>query len=196
MFEALRKITAKQSVLENKVGAFTGHRPQNLPWRFNENDSRCAALKSALDKQIKQLVDAGVTTWLIGMALGADFWAAQSVLKLRKKNPAVRLYCILPCKNQAARWKASSQEIYHSVLGQSDFNLYVSGTYTDTCMRERNHILVASSDLLLAVFDGRQKSGTALTVNYARKEGRDILILDPITLNTTHEKNAPPVRYG
>ncbi len=195
MFDMLKKIKDKRSVQANKVGAFTGHRPQNLPWRFDETDTRCIALKAALDKQIKQLVDAGVTTWLSGMALGVDCWAAQAVLKLREKNSAVRLFCILPCKNQAVRWNASSQETYHSILTQSDFNLYVSETYTDTCMHERNHILVASSDLLLAVFDGRQKSGTLSTVNYARQEGREILILDPITLKATHEKNTPLVHY-
>lgn len=27
--------------------AFTGHRPQNLPFRFNESDKRCVALKSS-----------------------------------------------------------------------------------------------------------------------------------------------------
>lgn len=26
--------------------AFTGHRPQNLPFRFNESDKRCIALKN------------------------------------------------------------------------------------------------------------------------------------------------------
>lgn len=29
---------------KGRTCAFTGHRPQNLPFRFNENDDRCIAL--------------------------------------------------------------------------------------------------------------------------------------------------------
>ena len=50
--------------------AFTGHRPYKLPWRYNEADSRCLALKAALAGQITQLVDAGVTDFYRGRLLG------------------------------------------------------------------------------------------------------------------------------
>ena len=40
----------------NKVCAFTGHRPRKLPWRRNETDSRCAALKAVLAEQIAALL--------------------------------------------------------------------------------------------------------------------------------------------
>ena len=36
--------------------AFTGHRPQSLPFGFNETDSRCIALKRALHDQIINLI--------------------------------------------------------------------------------------------------------------------------------------------
>ncbi len=32
----------------NKVCAFTDHRPSKLPWRYNETDSRCVALRAVL----------------------------------------------------------------------------------------------------------------------------------------------------
>lgn len=41
--------------------AFTGHRPHKFPWRYNEADERCVALKAALTEQIIALTDAGVT---------------------------------------------------------------------------------------------------------------------------------------
>lgn len=37
--------------------AFTGHRPQSLPFGFNETDSRCIALKRALHDQIINLIE-------------------------------------------------------------------------------------------------------------------------------------------
>lgn len=41
--------------------AFTGHRPQNLPWQFNETDSNCLKLKEILIAQINKLATNGVT---------------------------------------------------------------------------------------------------------------------------------------
>ena len=37
---------ARESV-QSKKCAFTGHRPQSLPFGFDESDERCIALKSA-----------------------------------------------------------------------------------------------------------------------------------------------------
>ncbi len=42
----------------------------------------------------------------------------------------------------------------------------VSRQYYDGCMIDRNHRLVESADLLLAVFNGVRRSGTGATVNY------------------------------
>ncbi len=44
-----------------KTCAFTGHRPQNLPWQFNENDKNCLKLKQILNQQISQLAEKGLT---------------------------------------------------------------------------------------------------------------------------------------
>ena len=42
---------------KGRTCAFTGHRPQNLPFRFNENDDRCIALKQKLRDCIVQLIE-------------------------------------------------------------------------------------------------------------------------------------------
>ena len=162
--------------------AFTGHRPHKFPWKYNESDERCAALKAALTGQITRLVDAGVTDFYSGGADGVDCWAALSVLELRKKNPALRLHCILPHKGQADKWSDSAQDRYHSILKQSDSIEYVSHDYYDGCMIDRNHRLVEATGQLLAVYNGERRGGTAATVRYVRKLRRKVVILDPISL--------------
>lgn len=82
--------------------AFTGHRPHKFPWRYDEADNRCVALKAALAAQITALTEAGVTDFYSGGADGVDCWAALIVLELRKKNPALKLHLILPHEGQAA----------------------------------------------------------------------------------------------
>lgn len=165
--------------------AFTGHRPHKFPWRYNEADERCVALKAALTKQIMTLVDAGVTDFYCGGADGVDCWAASIVLDLRKKNPALRLHCILPHEGQADKWSDSSQERYRFILSQADSVDYVSHDYYDGCMLDRNRRLVDAADLLLAVYNGERRGGTAATVRYARKSGHKITILDPVSLKVS-----------
>lgn len=168
--------------MPSKRCAFTGHRPHKFPWGYNEADSRCVALKAALSAQVEALAKAGVADYYCGGADGVDCWAAQIVLKLREKDPALGLHCILPYEGQADRWSSFARERYRSILRQADSVEYVSRDYYDGCMLVRNRRLVEAADLLLAVYNGERRGGTAATVRYARKVGKTVLVLDPIFL--------------
>ena len=169
--------------MDKTACAFTGHRPHKFPWKGNEADLRCVALKAVLAEQVEKLVAAGVTDFYSGMADGSDVWLSQIVLDLRKENPALKLHCYLPCEGQADKWSSSAQERYHSILGQADSVIYVSHKYYDGCMIARNHHLVEAAGRLLAVFNGVKRSGTGATLNYARKLGREIYVVDPVSLD-------------
>ena len=112
---------------------------------------------------------------------GDDTWAALAVLALKKENPALKLHCILPCEGQADGWSASARERYFSILGQADEVVYVSREYSKDCMLKRNRYLVDHAACLLAVYNGEWRGGTAMTVRYARKLGREVSILNPNT---------------
>lgn len=163
--------------------AFSGHRPQSLPWQFNETDSNCLTLKKILNAQIAKLTDNGYTDFLSGLALGVDTWAAEIVLTLRENNPALKLHCILPCKSQADKWPIPAQEHYKTILYQADSVVYTSLTYHPNCMLERNRFMVEKADLLIAVYDERrQRSGTGAAVRYAQKLSCKVVVIDPISL--------------
>lgn len=161
--------------------AITGHRPKSFPWKYNETAPDCVLLKETLAAQIRLLADSGVTDWLSGMALGVDLWCAQIVLSLKEKNPALRLHCILPCEGQEVKWPKAEQEPYHSILKRADEVVYVSRDYHPDCMLERNRYMVDRASILLAVYNGTYRSGTAMTVRYAKEQGTKIMIIDPIS---------------
>lgn len=161
--------------------AFTGHRPHKFPWKHNEADPRCIALKNVLTEQVGKLIEAGTTDFYSGMADGSDCWLSQIVLAFREENPALKLHCFLPCEGQPDKWSSSAQKRYHSILGQADSVVYVSRQYYDGCMIDRNHRLVEAAGLLLAVYNGERRGGTAATLRYAQKLGREIYIVDPIS---------------
>ena len=100
---------------------------------------------------------------------------------------ALRLHLILPHERQADKWSDSAQERYHSILEKADSVEYVSYEYYDGCMIDRNHRLVEAAGVLLAVYNGERRGGTAATVRYARKLGRGIIILDPVTLEVAED---------
>jgi len=145
------------------------------------------ALRVALSKQINKLVERGVTDFLCGMAQGADLWCAAIVLALRDRNRALKLHCILPCKGQANTWPESYYKHYYHILEQADSIFFVNREYHEGCMLERNRFMVENASILLAVYNGTQRSGTGATVNYARKLGREIIIMEPVTLAVSQE---------
>ncbi len=159
--------------------AFTGHRQKKFPWGYNEADARCVTLKQTIAKQIAKLVDAGYTDFLSGMAEGTDTWAALAVLALKKEHPALKLHCVLPCEGQSDQWSASARELYSSILEQADSIVYVSREYSKDCMLKRNRYLVDYASCLLAVYNGERRGGTAMTVRYAQKLGREVIVLNP-----------------
>ena len=54
-------------------------------------------------------------------------------------------------------------------------------------MLERNRFLIDHSTILLTVDNGERRGGTAATMRYAQKMGREIIVIDPSTLRITHE---------
>ena len=168
----------------NTACAFTGHRPSKFPWRYDETDSRCVALKEELTGQISKLAEVGVTDFFSGMAEGTDTYCAQIVLDLRRKNPALNLHCVLP-----DRWSDSARERYHMIVARADFVDYVSRKYYDGCMLARNRRLVDQAGILLAVYNGERRGGTAATVRYAQKAGREIIMIDPLTPTLANSRN-------
>ena len=78
---------------------FTGHRPEKL---FQPE----SVVKDNLEREIKAALADGMNVFISGMARGVDIWAAEIVLKLRKKNPEIKLICASPFEGFEESWKA------------------------------------------------------------------------------------------
>jgi len=158
---------------------FTGHRCQKLPWRFKESDLRCIEMKESTKAKIVAAIEKGYNTFISGMAIGFDMICAEIVLELRQIYP-IRLVCALPCKTQPDRWSSAYQERYHKILQQADSIHCDREIYSDTCMQERNEYMINHSSLVIALYNGLP-GGTAKTLQYAKKQGLDIEVIDVIT---------------
>ena len=81
------------------ICAFTGHRPERLPWGRNEDDLRCAALKTLLRRTVREVYDRGFHTFLCGMARGCDQYFAEAVLAARADGAQDAQLCALDRKS-------------------------------------------------------------------------------------------------
>lgn len=157
---------------------FTGHRPEKLPWKYNENDARCTALKSALKEAIEKEIESGAKLFFTGMALGTDIWAAESVLEIKKTHCSIKLVAVVPYANQSERWSDEWKERYRAVLKSADHTVLLQQDFSKGCLHARNRYMVEHSARLIAVYNG-EPGGTSYTVDYARRAGLKLTIINP-----------------
>ncbi len=170
-----------------KKCAFTGHRPQSLPFGFNETDERCIALKQMLRTEIIKLIeDKGVTHFITGMAIGVDMYAAEIVLGLKSSYEGIILESAIPCESQAEKWTEEQRDRYYDIAARCDKETLIQRHYADDCMHKRNRYMVDQADYIIAVWDGRP-SGTGKTVQYAQRQGKPIRVINPKTLSVEKE---------
>jgi len=157
------------------VIAFTGHR-----------DVASIQLNALLLNEIMYRVEQGYHTFLCGAAWGMDIAFGRQVLLVKGTNyPHIRLICAIPHEEQAKSWTEYWRNQYYDLLEQADDMALISRHYTRDCYHRRNQYMVDSADVLLAVYDGREKGGTAYTVRYAATRGKEIVCFHPTTLHRT-----------
>lgn len=152
------------------VCAFTGHRPEKLPWQNRETDPRCLALKVQIAQAVVRAREKGAGVYSCGFARGCDFYFLEAVLALRQADPQLRLEAWLPCPEQADRWPGADRARYTSGLRQCDAIHVLEPVYSPGCMLRRNRAMLDRADLLISVYDGSD-GGTGAAVAYAKRLG-------------------------
>ena len=155
---------------------FTGHRPEKLPWRGEEEDPGCLSLKKRLADTLESLYGREYRHFISGMARGADTYFAEAVLALKERRPGVLLEAAIPCPTQAHAWRASERARWRSILDRCDLETVVQQHYDRSCMLRRNRYMVEHSSILVAAYDG-MGGGTMYTISYAMDCGLEIVNL-------------------
>lgn len=145
---------------KNQSVCFTGHR-QILGVHTH-------ILPIRLHRAIQNLIRLDYWNFIAGGAVGFDMLAAEAVLAAREQNPRITLFLALPCRNQTARWKNSSDvRRYQHLLEKANGIHYIQDAYSSTCMHKRNRWMVDNSSVCVAYQNNTERGGTAYTVQYA-----------------------------
>lgn len=166
------------------VVAFTGYRPEKMPFKEGKNDPQYVKFRSVFHSVILRLVEHGCTHFISGVAQGFDTWAAEEILDLRKHNKSLSLECVIPFPGQADSWEPAEKERRYKILIASDSSVITSERYNKGCFFTRNRYMVDKADIIVCAFDG-QRGGTAYTVNYALKHNKTVIQINPDTNTVT-----------
>ena len=152
--------------MENIACCFTGHR--HLP------ADKIERILRNLDREIENLIAAGVTDFISGGAVGFEHIAASLIVAKKELGKNVRLIFALPCKNQDASWNEKQRTLYQNLLNEADEVTYISEKYDPFCMKRKNKYMVDHSAYCICAML-RENSGTGQTVRLARKKGLHII---------------------
>lgn len=160
------------SYLKNKLSmqilAGTGHRPKDLGGYsdqiFNKMVDIASNYLSTLEYQ---------PTIISGMALGWDQALAKAAMNL-----SLPLWAYIPFVDQASVWPLKSRAFYYFLLEYSSRKVICStGEYSALKMQIRNERMVDDSDIILALYNGKQYGGTFNCIQYAISKNKPIVNL-------------------
>lgn len=149
-----------------KICCCTGHR--EIP------DDKIEFVKQELSREILLAVKEGYTHFISGMARGTDLYFAEIVAELRKENESLHLEAALPYR---ARVKAKDK-MFREVLNQCTEIGILSEAYNPGVFMKRNRWMVTESQRVIAVYDGRERGGTAQTMRLASAQGLEVRIIE------------------
>jgi uncharacterized phage-like protein YoqJ len=130
-----------------------------------------------IEKELQSILDEYKPDSIIsGMALGADtIWAELAI----KNN--IELIAAIPFKGQESRWPQKSQDRFNKILNYSKCKHVVvsDGEYSAYKMQIRNVYIVDNSDVMIAVWNGKEHGGTYNCLQYVKTKGKKLIVVDP-----------------
>jgi len=139
----------------------TGHR--DIPEEMEDY------LESELRREVLVAIEDGYVHFISGFAAGVDLMFAQIIAEL-KNDHLITLEAAIPYRKRMNTRNAD----FRRLIKRCDIVKVHSESYSPGCFMVRNRYMVDWSDRIIAVYDGRERGGTAATLKYAQLKGLDI----------------------
>ena len=92
--------------------AFTGHRPESLPFGENTLSAAYITVKALLLAEIMDRAESGCDTYYAGGARGGDILFAEQVLIVKATEyPNIHLISVIPHEGQANGWSEAWRDL-------------------------------------------------------------------------------------
>ena len=174
-----------------KTICISGHREKSIvPYQnnFAYRDITANTVKCMLARYLDLAYMNGYDTFISGMAVGADLWGAEHIVDRRRQGTDISFIGVLPYLHHADCFPKRYVDLLYKVEREADKLILMSQNpdisyrscpvnenESRTLYRDRNYFMVDHSSAIIAFFnDNSNYSGTAQTVNYARRQGLNI----------------------
>lgn len=155
---------------------FTGHRPDVLGG-YDREAPLNKDVRTFLSSAIQRLYEKGCRKFITGGALGVDQWAAEILVERNDVEHTIAL----PYASYGENWPEESRKHLADLCSKSWVHVVCEGGYAAYKNHVRNQWMVDRADLVVAVWNGALKGGTASCVDYAKKKTKDFLRYNPTT---------------
>jgi len=135
------------NIEKEKTVFFSAHRTELL-------DMSKRKIKARLEKAIDSAIENGFNTFLSGMSPGVDTWAAEIVLKKRKKNKAIRLICVLPFMDIGKNCNPINNRKIKLILRNADDIHLISFILKKDCIMLRDRFMADHSSHIIVAYKG------------------------------------------
>jgi len=150
--------------------SFTGHRIVHNP-----DQTRQKVREISLE-----LIQKGVTSFLVGGALGFDAISSEEILKIRQTKSGIGLTVVLPCRFEAftLKWSGEEKQRLKNIMSGATETVVLQENYTQDCYKKRNQYLADNSGYCVCYYDlAKFKSGTGQAVRMAGRNNLTIINL-------------------
>lgn len=145
--------------------AVTGHR--------HIKEEKREYVRQQLQEAVLQAVNDGYKWFMSGFADGVDLMFADIVLDRKKNDSSIILEAAIPFRNRLNE----KEPLFVKLLEQCDYVHVICENFVPNCFLLRNTYLVANASRVIAVYDGRRRSGTAQTMRIAKEQERELHII-------------------
>jgi uncharacterized phage-like protein YoqJ len=127
---------------------------------YNQTHDGIAFIKTAIERQLRTLLDEGLEWVIISGQLGTEMWAAEVALELKSEYPSLKLAITPPFEKQEEKWKEDKQSYYHSIIQKADFFKPLSNTpyKSPIQFKQANEFLLARTDGALFFYEEERES--------------------------------------
>lgn len=168
----MKAVTLKgRIVMINKGCTFIASSLSSFSFGFDFENSKCICLLSCLKEFIKKRYDEGVRDFYSVCEQGVDLWAAEYVTRLIDRDKSVKLHCILPYEEQAAKWHSDIRELYYNILEKADDTEYIGLHYSDDCLKKARLFAIDRSS---SVFSAAESGFGKECKEYALQNGKNV----------------------
>ena len=172
----------------------TGYRPHELGI-FNDKHPGVAIIKTALENQLRILIEDGLEWVVISGQQGVETWAAEVVLELKKDYPELKYSIITPFLEQEKNWNEHKKATYLHIVSKADFVTSVTKRPYEAPWQfiEKDKFIIDNTDACLLVYDEENEGSPKYVHRLIQKyqehhDNYTLLIINAYDLQTIAEE--------